>query len=309
MAEPVKSGRPTSSVELLEDHVAIHHLSVDGALADLVRAGVEDGRDPEAIVREAIDVGAAVLVHGAAKSTVDAVGAEVDRLLTALNERSLRIESLGRMAGKVAAKGLAYEAELGVALERCFAPHQDVLEATGATTGTADDKVGDFVATLNPKDTGGRALRVVVEAKDRPLSMPKTLAELDAAILNRGAVAGVIVFRNQRLAPIAGRSLRCLPGNRIIAVWDDNNAGDDLALEVAVQLARTLAMTAERADAKLNRQVLGDRISRLVNIVESADEIQRGIRGARKALDSVEGTYRAMRDDALAVLYELQDRL
>jgi MoxR-like ATPase len=89
MAEPVKSGRPTSSVELLEDHVAIHHLSVDGALADLVRAGVEDGRDPEAIVREAIDVGAAVLVHGAAKSTVDAVGAEVDRLLTALNERSL----------------------------------------------------------------------------------------------------------------------------------------------------------------------------------------------------------------------------
>lgn len=309
MAEPVKSGRPTSSVELLEDHVAIHHLSVDGALADLVRAGVEDGRDPEAIVREAIDVGAAVLVHGAAKSTVDAVGAEVDRLLTALNERSLRIESLGRMAGKVAAKGLAYEAELGVALERGFAPHQDVLEATGATTGTADDKVGDFVATLNPKDTGGRALRVVVEAKDRPLSMPKTLAELDAAMLNRGAVAGVIVFRNQRLAPIAGRSLRCLPGNRIIAVWDDNNAGDDLALEVAVQLARTLAMTAERADAKLNRQVLGDRISRLVNIVESADEIQRGIRGARKALDSVEGTYRAMRDDALAVLYELQDRL
>lgn len=286
MAEPVL---PTSSVELAEDHVVIHHLSVDGALAGLVRAGVEDGRDPEAIVREAIDVGAAVLVHGAAKSTVDAVGAEVDRLLTALNERSLRIESLRRMAGKVAAKGLAYETELGVALERCFAPHQDVLEATGATTGTADDKVGDFVATLNPKDTGGRALRVVVEAKDWPLSMPKTLAALDAAMLNRGAVAGVIVFRNQRLAPIAGRSLRCLPGNRIIAVWDDNDAGDDLALEVAVQLARTLAMTAERADAKLNRQVLGDRISRLVNIVESADEIQRGIRGARKALDSVQG--------------------
>ena len=77
-----------------------------------------------------------------------------------------------------------------------------------------------------------------------------------------------------------------------------------------MQLARTLAMTAERADAKLNRQVLGDRVgARLVNIVESADEIQRGIRGARKALDSVEGTYQAMRDDALAVLYELQDRL
>jgi hypothetical protein len=174
MAEPVKSTHPTASVELEDDHVVIRDLSMDGALADLVRVGIEHGRDPEAIVREAIEVGAAVLVHGAAKSTVDAVGAEVDRLLTALNERSLRIESLGRMAGKVAAKGLVYEAELGVALETCFAPHQDMLEATGATTGTADDKVGDFVATLNPKQTGGRRLRVVIEAKDRPLSMLKT---------------------------------------------------------------------------------------------------------------------------------------
>jgi hypothetical protein len=43
-----------------------------------------------------------------------------------------------------------------------------------------------------------------------------------------------------------------------------------------------------------------------VNIVESADDIQRGIRGARKALDSTEDAYQGMRDDALAVLYELQ---
>jgi hypothetical protein len=162
------------------------------------------------------------------------------------------------MAGKVATKGLVYEAELGVALETCFAPHQDVLEATGATSGTADDKVGDFVATLNPKPTGGRRLHVVIEAKDRPLSMPKTLAELDAAILNRRAVVGVIVLRDQRLAPIAGRSL---PGNKIIVVWEGTDAGNDLALEVAVQLARTLAMTGERADAKLNRKILGDRFA------------------------------------------------
>jgi hypothetical protein len=89
MDEPVKSTHPTASVELEDDHVLIRDLSMDGALAELVRVGVEDGRDPEAIVREAIEVGAAVLIHGAAKSTVDAVGAEVDRLLTALNERSL----------------------------------------------------------------------------------------------------------------------------------------------------------------------------------------------------------------------------
>jgi hypothetical protein len=299
---------PYSSVELDGDRVLIHELAVDGVLAELVRTGVEAGRDPEAIVRDAIEIGAAVLAHGTAKGTVDAVAAEVDRLLTALNERSLRIEALGRMAGKVSSKGMMYEAELGVALETCFAPHQDVLEATGASAGIADDKVGDFVAELNPTETGGRVLRVVVEAKDRPLSMPKALAELDAAMLNRDAVVGVLVFRSQRLAPIAS-PLRCLPGNRIIAVWEGGETGNDLALEVAVQLARTLAMTAEHEGSKLNRRTLGDRISRLVNIVESADGIQRGIRGARRALDTTEGAYQTMRDDALALLYELQDRL
>jgi hypothetical protein len=299
---------PAAAVELEVDHVLIHELSVDGALADLVRAGVENGRDPEAVVREAIEVGASVLSHGVAKGTVDAVSAEVDRLLTALNERSLRIEALGRMAAKASSKGLIYEAELGVALERCFAPHQDILEATGTTAGIADDKVGDFVAELNPTETGGRVLRVVIEAKDRPLSMPKTVAEVEAAMLNRGAVVGVVVFRTQRLAPIA-TPLRCLPGNRIIVVWEGAEAGSDLSLEVAVQLARTLAMTVERADAKLDRKALGDRIAGLVNIVESADAIRRGIRGARKALDSTEDAYQTLRADALAVLYELQDRL
>jgi hypothetical protein len=44
-------------------------------------------------------------------------------------------------------------------------------------------------------------------------------AEPDAAMVNRGAVVGVIVFRDQRLAPIAGRPLRSLPGNKIIVVW------------------------------------------------------------------------------------------
>ncbi len=53
MAEPVKSTRPTASVQLEDDHVVIRDLSMDGAVADLVRVGVEDGRDPEAIVREA----------------------------------------------------------------------------------------------------------------------------------------------------------------------------------------------------------------------------------------------------------------
>lgn len=68
-----------------------------------------------------------------------------------------------------------------------------------------DDKVGDFVLELNPRDTGGRDRRIVFEAKDRRLSMEKTLVELDAAMLDRDAQVGVLVFAkatqdSQRLA-------------------------------------------------------------------------------------------------------------
>jgi hypothetical protein len=150
-----------------------------------------------------------------------------------------------------------------------------------------DDNVGDFVATQNPRR--GAPPPACCHRGQRP-------AAVDAEDRRRHAQPRgrrrVIVFRDQRHAPIAGRPLRCLPGNKIIVVWEGTDAGNDLALEVAVQLARTLAVSGERDDAKLNRKLLGDRIARLVNIVESADDIRRGIRGARKALDSPESPIR-----------------
>lgn len=103
MAEPVRFIQPNASIELDDDHVVIRDLTVDGALAELVRAGVADGRDPEAIVRDALEIGAAVLAHGTAKGTVDAVSAEVDRLLALLTEKSSRIEALSRMREQVSA--------------------------------------------------------------------------------------------------------------------------------------------------------------------------------------------------------------
>ncbi len=175
MAEPAKPIGSTAHVELEDDGVRIHDLLVDGALLALVRQEGADGRDLELVVRHALEVGAAVLLHGSAKGTVDAVSAEVDRLLTALDEKSSRMELVKRTREQIASRGLSFEYELGAALEACCAPHEDILEATGATRGVADDKVGDFVVTLNPRDTGGRGRRVVIEAKDRPLPRRRRL--------------------------------------------------------------------------------------------------------------------------------------
>jgi hypothetical protein len=308
---PADSVQPTPSeatVVLDEDHVLIHNLSVDGALAALVRVAIDEGRDPEDIVRQALEIGAAMLAHGVAKGTVDAVSTEVDRLLAVLDAKSSNLEVMRRGRLRDPARGLSFENELGAVLDACFAPHSDILEATGAMRGIADAKVGDFVVTLNPRDTGGGERRVVFEAKDRPLGMTKALAELDAAKLNRGAQVAVMVFARRTQAPLRGRPLRVFPGNRILVVWDKDGDGD-LALEVAAQLARTLAITVERDDAKLNRRALKTRIDALLTVIEHAEAIGRGIGGARRGLDTAEDAYKEMRAEALALLYELQDRL
>lgn len=304
-AKPIASAAP---VEVDDERVHIRDLSVDGALLALVRQAEADGRDLELVVRQVLEVGAAVLLHGTAKGTVDAVAAEVDRILTALEGKTAQLEIVRRAREQIASRGLSFETELGAALEACYAPHEDILEATGATKGVADDKVGDYVLTVNSRDSGGRDLRVVIEAKDRPLSLAKALAELDAAALNRGAHAGLMVFARAAQAPLSGKLLRVYPGNRVLVVWEQEKSGD-LALEVAAQLARTLALAAEREDGPLNRRGLADRLAKLVNIIDRAKEIERGINGARRGLDSAESAYDAMRDDALALLYELQDRV
>ncbi|HET8822317.1 MAG TPA: hypothetical protein VFM57_12270 [Thermoleophilaceae bacterium] len=75
------------SVIVEDDALVIRELRISGPALEAVREAVARGLDPERVVREALEVGGAILLHGASKATVDAVGAEVDRLLSALAQR------------------------------------------------------------------------------------------------------------------------------------------------------------------------------------------------------------------------------
>jgi hypothetical protein len=307
-AEPVDF----AAVELVDDCVLIHELSVNGGLVELLRSAVEDGRDPELLVRQALDVGAAVLSHGAAQGTMDAVTSEVTRLLDLLDEKTSGLHGLALMRTKVSSsKGLDWEASLAPALDACCAPLGDELEVTGLVVGVADSKVGDYVVTLNPRDTGGRDRRIVLEAKarSRRSTVANALEELDRAMLNRQAQVGVMVFANRSGSPLQ-KPLRFYHGDRILVVYDpEGDPGSELALEVAVHLARALALTAEREDLKLDRAMLGERLNTLTNVIERGRQIKRGIASARKGLDAAEDAYESMAEEAMAVVLEIQDRL
>ena len=71
----------------------------------------------------------------------------------------------------------------------------DLLDRTAAETGAVlKSKKGDFVLTLDAGATRGHDVRVVIEAKDRPMSMRAIRDELREAKKNRGAAVGVVVF-------------------------------------------------------------------------------------------------------------------
>lgn len=296
-------------VALDGDGLRIHDLAVEGSALEAAREAVAHGRDLELIVRQMLEVGGAVLLHGGNKATVDAVGAQVDRLITTLEERSRSARAVAAERERGHLKGFAYEELLGPILDAAFAPHQDTVEHTGNSRGVqGDSRCGDFLIRLNSAATAGVDRRVVVEAKDRPLNMDRALSELDSAMANREAEVGLLVFAHAHQAPLLGRPLRALSGNRLIAVFDKDEQ-DELALEVACQLCRSLALLAPNDDTTWDRERVRGEVDQLVSVVERGQDIKRGLAAARRGLDAADDAYRDLREEAMAALQQLQDEV
>ncbi len=97
-------------------------------------------------------------------------------------------------------KGFTYEDELEHALIGICRPHGDVADRVGGTPGQRGRK-GDFTVTLDPADAAGQDVRYVLEAKNQQLNLRDALKEADAAIANREALAGIVVFAKADQCP------------------------------------------------------------------------------------------------------------
>lgn len=165
-----------------------------------------------------------------------------------LNERLESLEAGAKARAeeraRSAAKGHDFEDVLEEALAVMAHGAGDLLERTGSESGDAiRSKKGDFVLALNPQLTRGLELRVVVEAKNRPMPRQRFMSELADAKVNRGAVVAVAVFAPE-VAPSGIAPLQIV-GNDVWCVLDPE--GDDAtALEAAVRLARVLALNSLR---------------------------------------------------------------
>ena len=105
----------------------------------------------------------------------------------------------------------------------------------GDESGKEANKKGDLVVTLNPDATPGTTERIVIEVKDRKLSLRETHAELERAMKNRDAKASVIVFSRQDNAPIVV-PLQVFGSRSVVVLGKDDL--DERALRLGIAAAR-----------------------------------------------------------------------
>jgi hypothetical protein len=165
-----------------------------------------------------------------------------------LHERLTAIEAAAAARGaeraRSAAKGGDFEDVLEAMLSNVARGSGDLFERTGGDTGEVlRSKKGDFVVTVDPARTGGADVRIVVEAKDRAMSVRSIREELREAKQNRTAAVGLVIFSPAHApAGIAPFDLRA--GDVYCVI--DPAAPDPAMLEAAVRLARLLAITSLR---------------------------------------------------------------
>jgi hypothetical protein len=169
---------------------------------------------------------------------------EITAGFKSLEERLVAIEAgaaaRGAERARSAAKGGDFEDLLEGMLADFARGSGDMLDRTATEAGTLlKSKKGDFVLTVDARVAHGNDLRVVVEAKDRPMSMRAIRDELREARENRGAAVAVVVFTPTH-AP-AGVAPFALVGDDVYCVIDPESP-EPANLEAAIRLSRLLAL-------------------------------------------------------------------
>ena len=170
--------------------------------------------------------------------------------------------------------GVAFEDAVAQLLGREAQRLGDIFERTGATTGVLPrSKKGDFVVEMGPESAapGGK---VVVEAKDKPMSLPEALKELDEAKRNREAQLGVFVYGTGAAPQDMEPLLRY--GNDLVVTWDVDDPASDVYLKAALSVARALIVREEArgAESTADLAALDNAIASVVKALGGAEKIR-----------------------------------
>ncbi len=266
-----------------------HQRQVD-EVRKLVSAAVEDS--PIAIAKREI-----------IRSVRDEFG-EIRRDVQTLSEKIVVRDAVAPVYEITSGKGFDFEDVVHDRVALIAARHGDVSEQVGTEKGLAGNQKGDEVVTINRDDVVGAEVRVVMEVKARKLNMRTIIAELDEAIMNRGALAAVAVFSDQRLAPTSAPFQYA--DNKAIVVLDSADV-DSTALELAYMWARWVArrsLTPAGAD-EIDHARIAVLIEDASRSLERATSIKRFHTQAKKSIDQAAYQVGCIVDEVAVVLDQL----
>jgi len=170
--------------------------------------------------------------------------AELEKQLQALRLEKEKLEEVDAERERGTAKGRTFEEAVAEAVDGLAVAQGDVAEAVGDIT-EASGKVGDVVVAIDGCNGPARG-RIVIEAKDRRLSGPKALSEMDQAMAERSADFAVLVVPTEDEVPAKMQPLREYNGDKLVVALDPE--GGSLALELGYRLARARVLM-KRSDA------------------------------------------------------------
>ena len=215
---------------------------------------------------------------------------DVQKELQALRDEKEKLEELEAERERGTAKGRSFEEAVFEAVDLIAQAQGDDAEAVGDRP-EATGKVGDIVVALDGCNGPARG-RIVFEAKDRRLSKPAALAELDKAMAERSADFAVLVVPTEDEVPAKLEPLREYNGDKLVVALDRDTG--TLPLELGYRLARARVMM-RRSDADgIDAGELRTAIERALGALADERKVKQQLTGAKGNIERAYGLVEAM---------------
>ncbi len=237
---------------------------------------------------------------------------EVSAEFRNLTERITALEEAKKARAEERARGTAKGAEFEDALEERLGAMArglgDLVELCGTEGGDAmTSKKGDLVITIDPTRTRGTTLRIVVEAKDRSMSVSRMTGELAEARVNRSAAVALAVF-TPHTAPNSVTPFAIF-GPDVYATYDPET-DDAVALEAAYRTARILALLTLRDKAvELDAEAVNRSLEDLARQVDVVRGLKTKLTHIGSTANEVSGALDLLRAGVLRSVKELEAQL
>ena len=229
-----------------------------------------------------------------------------------LEERLIAIEAAAAARGaeraRSAAKGADFEELLEEMLGEIARGAGDLLDRTGLETGSVlKSKKGDFVLTVDARVARGCDLKVVIEAKDRPMSMRAMRDELREARENRGAAVGVAVFTPAHAT--TGIAPFTVVGGDVYCVIDPASP-EPATLEAAIRLARLLGLASlAEHEVDVDAAAIGTALTAIREQLEVVRQLKTQLTSISNATKAVWAGLDTMRSNILARVTEAESEI